>query len=270
MSKRTFTFVAAVNNRTVLETNLLASPCLRNSSGHEMLIQEGFRSAGKAYNDAIRKSRNEYMIFVHQDIVLPEQWLGQLENALEYLEEKDPGWGVLGCFGKTRDEGGRGCVYQSGVGMIGEPFQHPAPVQTLDEIVLILRRSSGLMFDENLPHFHLYGTDICLRAGQLGRSSYAIPAFCIHNTNQGFILPKEFYECYWRVKRTWKSQLPVQATCIRITRSNLAMWKRRLYEVYFRLSRRDASAGIRVRDPKELMREADLKVRQHAISDYAV
>jgi len=55
-------------------------------------------------------------------------------------------------------------------------------VQTLDEIVLIFRRDSGLSFDETLPHFHFYGTDICMRAAEQGRQCYAISAFCVHNT----------------------------------------------------------------------------------------
>lgn len=270
MSKRKFTFVIAVNNRGVLENNLLASPCFRIPHAHEIIIQEGFTSAAKAYNDAIARSRNDIIVFIHQDMFLPEQWLSQLKFALEYLEDKDPAWGVLGCYGETQNQGGRGCVYQPGLGMIGTPLDRPAPIQTLDEIVLILRKSSGLKFDQGLPHFHLYGTDICLRADRLGRKSYAIPAFCIHNTNQGFVLPKEFYECYEYVKRVWSSRLPIQASCIRITRLNLALYKRRLYEIYFRYNHQGSNEGIRVQDVRQLIKEADVKVPQRETSDCAV
>lgn len=262
MPKRKLTFVVAVNNRDVLQNNLLASPCFRKPHGHQIIIQEGFNSAAKAYNDATDRAQNELMVFVHQDIILPEQWLNQVEDALQHLEEQDPSWGVLGCYGKTQTNEGRGWVYQSGPGMIGAPFENPVPVQTLDEIVLILRRSSHLRFDEGLPHFHLYGTDICLRAKESGRTSYAIPAFCIHNSSQGFVLPKEFYECYWHVRRAWSSQLPIQASCIRITRLNLAMYKRRLSEIYFRYRRPHAIKGRRVQDIRQLVKEADIKIEQ--------
>lgn len=270
MSKRRLTFVVAVNNRDVLKNNLLASPCLRKPYRHQLLIQEGFSSAAKAYNNAIDRSQNDLMVFLHQDIILPQQWLNQLDDSLQYLEEKDPAWGILGAYGETQSQGGRGYVYQSGPGIIGAPFEHPAPVQTLDEIVLILRKSSKLRFDENLPHFHLYGTDICLRAAQSGRTNYAIPAFCIHNSSQGFILPKEFYECYWRVRRAWSSQLPIQASCIRITRLNLAMYKRRLYEIYFRYTHPQQSKGSRVQDVGQLVLEADMTARQEATSNCVV
>lgn len=217
MSKpREFTFVVAVNNRDVFETHFLASPCLGAPHAHEVLVQEGFKSASQAYNDAIDRARNDFIVFVHQDVILPERWLDQLESSLDYLEENDPQWGVLGCYGETRSQGGRGYVYSSGLGIIGQASEHPMPVQTLDEIVLVLRKSSGLRFDGNLPHFHLYGTDICLRAEQLGRKNYALSAFCIHNTNQGYVLPKEFYECYWRIRapgnRSCRFKLPASGS----------------------------------------------------------
>ncbi len=53
----------------------------------------------------------------------------------------------------------------------------------LDELLLVIRRSSGLSFDDGLPSFHLYGADICLQAQMGGMKSYIITAFCIHNSN---------------------------------------------------------------------------------------
>ena len=269
-SKRTFTFVAAVNNREVLENNLLASSCLREPHGHQILIQEGFNSAGKAYNDAIDKSRNDIIVFLHQDMILPDAWLEQLENALNVLESEDPDWGVLGCFGKTQNKEGRGYVYQSGIGIIGAPFERPSRIQTLDEIVLILRKSSPLRFDETLPHFHLYGTDLCMQAEAMGRNNYAIPAFCIHNSSQGFVLPKEFYQCYWHVRRAWSKRLPIQAPCIRITRTNFSMYKRRLYEIYYRYRFPKAREGHRIQNVRELVKEANQSLRQEATTRFAV
>src|ERR1039458_7283409 len=97
------TFVAAVNSREVLEQNLLASPCLRSTSRHEILIQEHYASASAAYNDALRKAANNLIVFVHQDVFLPDAWLSQLGENLRRLEEKDPDWGVVGCWGARAD-----------------------------------------------------------------------------------------------------------------------------------------------------------------------
>jgi hypothetical protein len=254
----TITFAVAVNNREVFETNFLASPCFRGPHDHQILVQENFASAAKAYNDAIERSTNDLIVFCHQDIFLPERWLSQLDEALAYLEAEDPIWGVLGCYGETLNDNGRGYVYSSGLGTMGKPFEHPAPVQTLDEIVLILRKSAGLRFDEQLPHFHLYGTDICLRAAAVGMNSYAISAFCIHNTHQSLILPKEFYDCCRHIRRVWKDSLPIQTTCIRITRSNVPIYRRRVQEFHLRYIRRKVVGGTRVQNVQRLLEKSAL------------
>lgn len=242
-----------MNNRTVLENNFLASPCLRAPHAHEILIQEGYSSAAKAYNAAIDQSGNDLIVFVHQDVILLEPWLSQLRDALAVLEAQDPDWGVIGCGGTAHDGHGRGHLYSSGLGVLGEPFQGPVPVRTLDEIVLILRKSSGLRFDNQLPHFHLYGTDICLRAEAAGKKNYVIPAFCLHNTNYGLILPPEFYECCRHVREVWKDVLPIQTPCIRITSSNAPIYGRRLLEVYLKYVRRKGLEAKRVDNVRQLI-----------------
>ena len=252
---RSITFVAAVNSREILETNLLASPCFQSPHSHQVLIQEGFSSASKAYNDAIERSKNELIAFCHQDLFLPEEWISDLDRALNDLEGFDSNWGVLGCSGTTRDRRHWRYMYSSGLGVSGQPIAHPEPVQTLDEIVLIVRKSSNLRFDERLPHFHLYGTDLCLRAASTGMTSYAISAFCIHNTHQSLILPKEFYDCCSHIRTVWSKSLPIQTPCIRITRSNVPIYLRRLREFYLRYVRHKQVGGTRVENVRRLFEE---------------
>ena len=141
--------------------------------------------------------------------------------------------------------------------MLGRPFEHPAEVQTLDEIVLILRNSSGLRFDERLRHFHLYGTDICMAAEKQGLRCYAIPAFCIHNTEQLLTLPQEFYECYRQIKRKWREHLPIHTSCIRISRFDLELYTEKLGALYRQIGRRKRPRAHRVANPQRLLRELD-------------
>jgi hypothetical protein len=264
-TQRHITFVVAVKSRgEMLENNFLASSCLSKPHPHEILVQENYPSASKAYNDAIDKSSNDLIVFLHQDMILPESWLSDLERALAFLEADDPQWGVIGCYGETRDDYGRGYVYSSGLGILGKPFERPAQIQTLDEIVLILRKSSGLRFDETLPHFHMYGTDICMRAEEMGRKNYAISAFCVHNTQPGLILADEFYECYWHVKKVWKHRLPIQTTCIRVTRFDTVMYKKRLGEMYLRYIRWKEFGGSRATDVQKLLKEVDILLQQES------
>ena len=242
----------------VLINNLLASPCLRTGHQHEVLVQRGYSSAAVAYNEALDRAKNDIVVFAHQDVIFPEAWMSQLDKTLENLHVTDPNWGVLGCWGATRDGQARGCVYAPGPGLLGNPFGSPRIVQTLDEIVLILRRSSGLRFDQNLPHFHFYGTDICLRAAEMGKRNYAIPAFCVHNTNHYLVLPKEFYECYHYIRRAWNAELPIQTTCIRITKLGIPMYRRRLNEIILKYAAKKAFLSPRKRDVDELVRQSEL------------
>ncbi len=260
---RCITFAVAVNDRHILNTNFLASPCLLQPHRHQILIQEGYTSAAIAYNDAIEKSQNDLIVFVHQDIILPEGWADNLERALEHLAEHDPNWGVLGTYGETLHEGGRGYVYSTGLGIMGRPFEAPARIQTLDEIVLIMRKSSGLRFDDQLPNFHMYGTDLCMMAESEGRKNYAISAFCIHNTNPGLILGDDFYACYWHLQRKWRERLPIKTTCVRITRHNGWMYRRKMGELFLRYFRPNKKfGGNRAADPQQLMAEVEQMLRK--------
>jgi hypothetical protein len=256
------TFVVAVNNREILDSHFLSSPCFRGPHQHQILLQEGYCSAAKAYNNGIDHSHNDLVVFVHQDVILGPTWMADLKRALTYLDKHDPEWGVLGVCGVVQPDVGRGYVYSSGIGIIGSPFETPARIRTLDEIVLILRKSSNLSFDEGLPHFHMYGTDICLTAERDGKNNYVISAFCIHNTQPYLVLPREFYEGYRYVRRKWMKYLPIKTTCIQISRSNYRMYKRKLEDLYFRYVRRRLYYGSRAANVPQLLEKVETLQRQ--------
>ncbi len=256
MEQANFTVVVAVNDTDVLQKNLYQSPDIKNASSIQLIIKRNYPAATLAYNEAIAESRNEIILFVHQDVYFPEAWFVSLKKSISYFIKEKINWGVLGCFGKReerRKEEEYGLVYSNGWGIIGRAINEPEPVQTLDEIVLVIRKSSGLQFDPTLPHFHLYGTDICMSAREKGMTSYVIPAFCIHNTNQILNLPEEFYECYRHIKRRWKKYLPIYASCIRISRFNEDLYVRRIRELYARLRHKETMPMYRVEDPRSLI-----------------
>lgn len=226
------TFAVAANDRRVLEGNFLSSPCFANGHPHQVIVQWNHQSAAAAYNEAIDRSEHDVIVFAHQDVFLGQNWVSQLEHSLEILQGMDPLWGVAGCYGITAERRFRGYVYSSCQAVHGAPFESPIPVQTLDEIVLVIRRRSGLRFDENLPHFHLYGADICLTAASRGMRNYAIYAPCIHNTKQNVVLPPEFYECSDYLRKSKKQHLPIQTTCMSLTRSGMPLLVRKLREIY--------------------------------------
>ena len=207
--------ISAVNDENVLKTSLLASPGIRPAN--EVILQRGYASAASAYNTAIRKASSDLLVFVHQDVFLPDGWIETVMKTMDVLSVQDPHWGVLGVWGAVNGEQRVGYLYWTGDYGWERPFEGVKEVVSLDEVVLIFRRSSGLMFDEHLPGYHMYGADICLEARRQGKKSYAISAFCIHNTNIGGLLPLEFWKSYLYMRRKWRSNLPVDTPCTRIS-----------------------------------------------------
>jgi glycosyltransferase involved in cell wall biosynthesis len=250
MASKPYSFVVAANDRDTLSKNLLTSPCLANGTPHELLIFENYSSAASAYNCGLKKCRNEIVVFVHQDVYLPEEWLVSLEMALQAIEGRDPNWGVAGCWGVRGDGAKFGYLYTPGEGIIGDRMLRPEPVRTLDEVVLIVRKASGLKYDEDLHGFHFYGADICLAAAQSGRNCYALSAFCIHNSRQYFEYPADFYDSYRYIKHKWKHWLPIQTSCICVSRFDWDLKKRAVKRAIFKLTGRSFERGPRLEDPR--------------------
>jgi glycosyltransferase involved in cell wall biosynthesis len=263
MLSKQYTFVVAANDRDILSKNLLASPCLANETPHELLIFENYSSAASAYNRGLSLSKNEVVVFVHQDVYLPEEWLSSLDMALQAIGRRDPNWGVVGCWGIRSDRAKFGHLYTPGEGVIGGPMAQPEPVRTLDEVVLVLRKNSGFKYDEGLTGFHFYGADICLAAAQSGRNCYAISAFCIHNSRQYFEYPADFYASYRYVKHKWKHRLPIQTSCICVSRFDWDLTKRAVKRALFKVTGRSFERGSRLEDPRSIIsqsRHQDLRL----------
>ena len=188
------------------------------ASASEVMLQRGYRSAATAYNVAIDRAKTDVIVLVHQDVYLPKGWIGVVQKALESLSEQDPKWAVAGVWGGRRAGKFVGHLYCAGLQRVLGAASMPATeVDSLDEVLLILRRSSGVRFDEQLAGFHMYGTDLCQEAKSRGLKSYAIAAFCIHNTNGYRMLPLDFWRAYLRLRRKWNSRLPIATSCTEIT-----------------------------------------------------
>lgn len=212
-----WTLVSAVNNDTVLNSCLLQSGAAQ--AAVEVILQRGYADAAGAYNNALERATSDVVVFAHQDVYLPANWASEFSAVVEKLGATDPNWAVLGVYGVRQNGEHVGHVYCGGVErMLGQKFFEPQRVNTLDELLLVVRKSSGVRFDPLISGYHLYGADVCLEAQKRGGSVYAIPAFCIHNTNGYRTLPWAFWRNYLRLRRKWRDRLPITTSCTVITR----------------------------------------------------
>jgi hypothetical protein len=242
-----FTVVAS-NSEEIFKQNIQASDVLKNKEG--LIVLKNPLSASCAYNNGMGKNGNGIFIFVHQDVFLPPGWFKEFKYHINRLSELDPSWGVVGLYGVKASGEGAGFVYSTGLGrFVGQPFKSPIQVRSLDELLLVVRKSSGLRFDERLPGFHLYGTDICLEAEKRGMRNYVIPCFALHNSVGVRWLPWSFWRGYLYLRKKWQDRLPVITPCTTITTCCgpviESMWK----TVWLSIRKKN-NRGTRERDPK--------------------
>lgn len=208
--------VVAVSDEDVLRDNLLRSTACKHSMLPIHQIRNA-RSASVAYNQGINQFKDKKaIIFVHQDVYLPEPWLETMISQIQQIKSTD--WGVLGVFGKSSAGKQIGQLWDSGLGKeLGETFVSPSPVETLDELLIIVNIEKNLAFDEKLPGFHLFGTDICATSNKAGLTNYAINAPVVHNSKRVHSLGGLYAQAYRYMKKKWKSELPLYAVCSKIT-----------------------------------------------------
>ncbi|NEY89693.1 glycosyltransferase family protein [Tabrizicola oligotrophica] len=221
-----FVLACASHSEAILAANLGRSPLLSHVPLH---VEANAPSAAIAYNRALDATTAPVVVFAHHDVYLPPGWEALLATR---LAELPPDWGVFGSFGIGLDEAHIGPVWSSSLGMIvGRVPMAPVPVQAFDELLIVLNRASGLRFDEALPGWHMYGTDIAQSARVAGFGAYAGALPCIHNDRYHEALGTDFDEAYRFMRRKWAEALPIRTPITKISRSGLHLkrdrWRNR-------------------------------------------
>lgn len=244
--------VVAVNDDAALAHNLMQSDLVARH-GVPVHFERGASSASVAYNRGIDGTDAPLIIFVHQDVYLPSRWLDDLARALDAVSRLDPNWGLLAPFGVSRDLAKhRGEVWTTSLSRrVGDPVDpdHPISAQSFDELAFVMRRVAGLRFDEGLPLFHLYGTDIVQTAWAAGVGAYIAHLPTVHNDGFHGKLGADFTAGYTYVRRKWWAQLPLRTPVVRIRWHGLDLPLYRLRAARSMAGRR-AMAGDTDADPR--------------------
>ena len=188
-------------------------------------------SAPAALNQGRKKAMGKIIVFCHQDVIFPQKWTEKLFEQISIVGKTHKKWGVLGTFGVAKNGMFAGHIIAAGVPFNCGPL--PAEVQSLDEHCLIIRKDSGLEFDENLVGFHLYGADICLEAMTKELTNFAIDA-CVEHLSPGGKLDQSFYDAMNRLYIKWRnknSPLSVVETTCKICRLRPCLRGKVAYEI---------------------------------------
>ena len=181
-------------------------------------------SASKALNIGIDRCKSDLVVMIHQDVLLYENWIDMLFERIQEIEVKNKNWGVVGTAGINAKGDSMGVVYSvDGVMHWSASIRERVyPAQTVDEHCMVIRKSSGLRFDEGIIGFHFYGADLCLEALSRGRQNYAILCPIIHNDNGGSLVcgKKEFMRLFDVFGKKWMPKFPfIRTTTVIISKA---------------------------------------------------
>lgn len=201
---------AAVNDEAVLNACLRHSPDVASGAA-QLRTYVGYTTAGAAYNRALDESTAPYLVLAHQDVYLPAGAMTRLSGEIAKLNALDPDWAVAGSIGLDADNELQGQVWSSGLKrVIGERLVSPARSICLDELLLVVRRASGVRFDEQLPGFHMYGVDIIHIALAEGMNSYVVDLPVVHHSRPVITLSGGYDRAYRYMQSKWRRSLPIR------------------------------------------------------------
>lgn len=229
---RMISVICVYNDKAVLERYLLNGLERQTVKGEVILLDNTcgrFSSAAEALNFGGGKGTSEYLMFIHQDVLLPSpDWLARAESYLDSI----PRLGIAGVAGmveggRFNEERGRNIIKHGDppeVWRWGHPITKPEPVQTLDELLVIIPKS---VFDENpfdeatCSGWDLYAVDYCLCIRRAGFEVCVIPLPVNHGsrgraTESYFVtldkVLKKHKNYYRRINTTidsWSTQYPL-------------------------------------------------------------
>lgn len=200
-----------------------------------------FTTAGAALNHGATAARNDVVVFVHQDVVLHS--LVALEEAAAILMS-DHRIGILGAVGIDARHTIVGRI-RDRVVPIGDPAGHPRDVDSLDEVLFMIRREQVLaepLSEHRLLAWHAYGVEYCARMRHTGRRAVALDIPLTHNSLTTNL--KDLDLAHRHVGDSYPDLLPMRTTCGTI-------WREAEPGLFARQRRRVRGAGIWWRESLE-------------------
>jgi len=153
------------------------------------------------------------VVFCHQDVIYYENWVEMLFERISEINSHNHKWGVLGTAGITKRDDTVGVVHSVKGSLQWQPNKRARvyEVQTVDEHCMIIKRNSGLRFDQvTFNGFHFYGPDLCLNSLNKGFKNFGILAPLVHDSKSGSLASgkREFMRLLNALAKKWRPKFP--------------------------------------------------------------
>ncbi len=212
MSENKYLIVVPVIDMKKFNNNVARSLFFKKT---QAVILKGFKNVSEAQNKALMAYKHyQYIIFVHEDVFLPDTFEDDLETSINMLEKSHPNWYIAGAAGAFMEKGERkmaGWVLDRGSNW-GSKVKYPKKVDSVDELIMVVNAKYNIKFDEKLPYNHFYSSSLSLAAKKKGKETYVINAYCEHNSDHAY-KDDDFYEAEYYMLLKWTKYLPFATTC---------------------------------------------------------
>jgi hypothetical protein len=172
-----------------------------------------YPSAGAALNHGVCLARNDFVVFVHQDVFLHS--LTALKQAAAHMAAG--GFGLLGAVGIRADGRITGRV-RDRVVLLGDPVERPADVDSVDEVLFLAPRSQLLsepLTESGDMAWHAYAVEYGLRVRRNGLRTGVADIPLTHNSLS--VNVDRLDVAHQAVADRYADLLPVRTTCGVIT-----------------------------------------------------
>jgi hypothetical protein len=207
-------FIVPTNDRRVLSDNFANSPIFKGRHPHQLIMLEHQTSAAQALENGIRLAEHDFIVYVHQDVYLPQKWdaifcrkVTEAQTAISNAEM----FGVFGVRSRNGEAIRHGHVVDRHWYLKHDDVL-PIEVDSIDELLIGFRKE-GFPGTDPLLGYHLYGTDIACRYREQNKAAVIINVPCFHNSGLGINLPPEFFSGIPYLKANWSKYLPLATSC---------------------------------------------------------
>ncbi|MFQ9923488.1 MAG: glycosyltransferase [Beduini sp.] len=233
--------ICICNNRKVYNEYLAKSLSKQHSCSYEILRIDNqgnrYPNAVSAFNSVIKQAKGEYLMFVHQDIALEDDYF---LNKVESYFKDHPQTGIAGIAG-VRDRKIYSNIEHSipRVRVSEDVLSSAVSVNSLDECLFIIPRKYLLEypFDEQVcDHWHLYTVEYCYRMKKLNKEVVVLPLKAYH-LSQGDFMNEGYYETLLKVANKYHKDFDRLETTIRSWSTHPFMLKLNIHYLRYKKAR---------------------------------
>lgn len=221
--------ICICNNRRMYNDILAKSLARQHECSYEILRIDNqnnrYNSAIKAFNSVINEAKGDYLMFVHQDIALEDDYF---LNKVEDYFKTHPKTGIVGVAG-CKDNVVYSNIEQSNPRKrVSETvLKKPKMVNSLDECLFVIPKETLLNhpFDETLcDHWHLYAVEYCYQMKKANKDVVVLPLNAYH-VSEGDFMNEGYYETLVKVAHKYQKDYKKIDTTIRSWHTNPVVLK---------------------------------------------